>query len=280
MSNALTIISGNGAALTPMQSAVLAEIEADNGGAYDYKPTRIKFPSGGMTVFSIDDTDTLKPPVKAIIAVSQKARAFWPAKDTAGQAPLCASPDGLTGIFDAASEQVQAAAGLAFRHPALDTIDAEAAAGPWECMTCPMAQWGSGKGRGKACKDLRRLIVLVEGWTMPAIMTLPPTSIKAFDTYASAQARTRGAAYFTIWTRIELTQEVNPDGIKFSVAKFSVDKPLSEAELAAVIDVRHQFSELIRSMGIAADDYATEDPEDAAARSFVEAPISNDEMPF
>ena len=125
--NALAVISSNGTALTPMQSAVLAEMEADNGGAYDYMPTRIKFPSGGMMAFSVDDTDTLKPPVKAIIAVSQKARAFWPAKDTAGQAPLCSSPDGVAGAFDPHSEQVAAAAGMAYRHPALDVLDVEQA---------------------------------------------------------------------------------------------------------------------------------------------------------
>ncbi len=280
MSNALAVISGNGAALTPMQAAVLAEMEADNGGAYDYKPTRIKFPSGGMTVFSVDDTDTLKPPVKAIIAVSQKARAFWPAKDTAGQPPLCSSPDGMNGTFDQTSDQVQAAAGLAFRHPALAALDDAQAVGPWNCAECPLNQWGSGNGRGKACKDLRRLIVLVEGWSMPAIMTLPPTSVKAFDTFASAQARTRGSAYFTGWTRIELTQETNPAGIKFSVAKFSVEKPLSEAELAAVIDVRHQFAELVRTLNIGSDDYATEDAETAAARAYTQTPVDDEDIPF
>lgn len=262
MSNALSIISNNGTALTPLQSAVLAELEADNGGAYDYVPTRIKFPSGGMMAFSVDDSDTLKPPVRAIIAVSQKARAFWPAKDTAGQPPLCSSPDGLAGIFDPGSEQVKAALGMSLRHPALGTLDAQAAIGPWECAACPMAQWGSvgGGGRGQACKSLRRLVVLVEGWTMPAIMTLPPTSVKAFDTYASACARTRGGAYFTAWTRIELAQETNGAGIKFSMAKFSADRALTEAELSAVIEVRHQYAELVRSLGIAADDYATDAP--------------------
>lgn len=270
MSNALAVISSNGTALTELENAVLAELDADNGGAYDYQPTRIKFPSGGMMAFSVDDSDTLKPPVKAIIAVSQKARAFWPAKDTAGQPPLCSSPDGVAGMFDTTSDQVAAAAGLAFRHPALDTLDPEQAGGPWQCATCAMAQWGSGNGRGQACKSLRRLIVLVEGWTMPAIMTLPPTSIKAFDTYASACARTRGGAYFTNWTRIELAQESNGAGIKFSVAKFSVEKPLSQAELAAVIDVRHQYAQLIRELGIGGDDYATDTGADAAARNYVQ----------
>jgi len=267
VSNALAVLNSNGTALTELEQAVLAEIDADNGGAYDYIPTRIKFPSGGMMAFSVDDTDTLKPPVTAIIAVAQKSKAFWPAKDTAGQPPLCSSPDGLHGYFDPASEQVKAAAGLAFRHPALDALDPEQAVGPWDCATCPLAQWGSGNGRGKSCKDLRRLIVLVEGWTMPAIMTLPPTSLKAFDVYSSAQARTRGQSYFTAWTRIELAQETNPAGIKFSVAKFSVAKPLSAGELAAVIDVRHQYAELVRKMGIGGDDYAT-DGTDAAARNY------------
>lgn len=265
MSNALTVISNNGAELSPLQAAVLSELEADNGGAYDYIPTRIKFPSGGMMAFSVDDADTLKPPVRAIIAVSQKARAFWPAKDTAGQPPLCASPDGVNGFFDAASEQVKAAAMMTVRHPALDTLDAQQASGPWACATCPMAQWGSGSGRGQACKALRRLIVLVDGWTMPAIMTLPPTSVKAFDVYASACARTRGGAYFTNWTRIELVQEVNPVGIKFSVAKFTPDGPLSEAQLAAVIEVRHQYAELVRTLGIGGDDYAAPEATPAAA---------------
>lgn len=279
MSNALAIIGGNGTALTPMQSAVLAELESDNGGAYDYVPTRIKFPSGGMMAFSVDDADTIKPPVKAIIAVSQKARAFWPAKDTAGQAPLCASPDGLAGTFDPHSKQVPAAAGMDYRHPALDALDIAQAAGPWSCATCPMAQWGSGFGRGQACKSLRRLIVLVEGWSMPAIMTLPPTSVKAFDTYASACARTRGQAYFTAWTSIELVSDTNPAGIKYSLAKFTALRPLTEEELSAVIDVRHQFAELVRTLGVAADDYNTAPTDGQVDAATVPPADDNGEMP-
>ena len=277
-SNSLAVISGAGVALTPMQQAVLAELEADNGGAYDYMPTRIKFPSGGMMAFSVDDTDTLKPPFKAIIAVSQKARAFWPAKDTAGQPPLCSSPDGAQGIFDPNSPQVQAAAAMPMRHPAVDTLSPEQAVGPWACDVCPMAQWGS-NGKGKACKDLRRLIVLVEGWTMPAILTLPPTSVKVFDQFASARARERGQAYFTCYARIELAQETNAAGIKYSVAKFSVDRPLTEAELAAVIDVRHQFAELVRTLNIVADDYATDSVPQSSNEPVIDG-ASVDEPPF
>jgi hypothetical protein len=253
MSSAALAIMSNNTQLTPAQAAVLAEVDADNGGAFDYTPTRIKFPSGGMMAFSIDDTDTLKPPVKAIIAVSQKSRAWWPGKDTQGLPPLCQSADGTAGIFNTEGD-FTAALSFPVQHPGLQR-DAGAL---FQCSTCPLSQWGSNGGKGQACKSLRRLIVLVEGWTMPAIMTLPPTSVKAFDQYASARARERGGAYFTCVTRIELVAETNNAGIKYSAAKFTLERPLTETELNAVIAIRHQYADLVRSLGIEGDDYATD----------------------
>ena len=252
---------GSNATLTPMEEAVLAELEQEEN-AYDYMPTRIKFPSGGMSMFSIDDTDTIKPGFKAIVAVSQKARAFWPYKETMGKPPLCSSPDGVAGTFFVGSDQIQIAQMAYSSHPAIEAINRgdDNIAGPWLCSRCPLSQWESaGNGaRGQACKSLRRLIVLVEGWTMPAIMTLPPTSIRVFDSYASARARAKGQAYFTVWTRIDLVQQVNAAGIKYSVAKFEMDRPLTAMEQDAVIDIRHQYADLVRKLGIESDDYATD----------------------
>ncbi len=252
MTTALTMLGRNKTELTPAEQAVLAELDQDHN-AYDYVPTRIKFPSGGMMAFSIDDTDTLKPPVRAIVAVSQKSRAWWPDKDTQGKPPMCQSPDGVGGIFNSDAD-FTAALNFPIQHPGLEPNSGSL----FPCDKCPLAQWGSGMGKGQACKALRRLIVLVDGWTMPAIMTLPPTSVKAFDQYASARARERGAAYFTAWTRIELTQNTNEAGIKYSVAKFTVDGPLSAAELTTVIGIRHQYADLVRNLGIEGDDYTGE----------------------
>lgn len=260
MTNALTLLSNGKAELTPLQEAILQEMEADAGNAYDYVPTRIKFPSGGMMAFSTNDGDIIKPPFTAIVAVAQKARAFWPDKDTQGLPPLCASPDGSHGMFDtSAKEQVQAALGLPFQHPALSMLDPEAAKGPHACATCAMAQWGSGGGRSMACKSLRRLVLVVEGWSMPAIITLPPTSVKVWDSYASTRARDRGQAYFTCWTKFDLDPATSNAGIKYGILKASVAKPLTEEETRAVIDIRRQYSDLVRSLGIDADDYATAD---------------------
>lgn len=258
--NALAVLSNGKAELTPLQEAILQEMEADAGNAYDYVPTRIKFPSGGMMAFSTNDGDIIKPPFTAIVAVAQKARAFWPDKETQGLPPLCASPDGTHGMFDTeAKEQVQAALHLPAQHPALSMLDPIAAKGPHACATCAMAQWGSGNGRGQACKVLRRLVVVVEGWSMPAIITLPPTSVKVWDSYASARARERGQAYFTAWTKFDLDSAVSSGGTKYGILKASVAKPLTEDETRAVLDIRRQYSDLVRSLGIDADDYATAD---------------------
>lgn len=252
MTNALMTLSGSNE-LTPLQAAILAEMEEEKT-AFDYIPTRIKFPSGGISAFSTNDGDILKPPFSAIVAVSQKARAWWPGKDTQGMPPLCASPDGVAGYFNIADQdQQKVAAAMPVRHPALTMLSG--AEGPHACPSCPLGQWGSGDGRGQACKSLIRLILLVEGWSMPAIMTIPPTSVKPWNAYASARQRERGQAYFTAWTRFELDMATNTAGIKYGIVKLSVAKPLTEAEVMAVMDVRRQYAQLVRSMGITSEDY-------------------------
>jgi len=272
------LVSLSGTALTEYEQAILQEAASDEN-AFDYIPTRLKFPSGGMNVFTANDGEIVKPPFKAIIAVSQKSRAWWPGKDTQGLPPLCSSPDGVNGHFDIEAEaQIEIALGLQVRHPALRAMTHRYT---WACAECPLTAWGSGSGRGQACKALRRLIVLVEGWTMPAIMTVPPTSVKVLDGYASARARTKGQAYFTAWTRFGLEQQTNSAGIKYAVLKLEVDRALTEAEVANVISIRHQFASWVRELGIDSEDYDTgEHRGDVAADAYADMPTADEVAPF
>ena len=149
--------------------------------------------------------------------------------------------------------QIEAARRQVMTHRGLDYIGDPARAS-WECGKCSLSLWGSGDGRGQACKTLRRLLVLVDGWTMPALLTLPPTSVKTFDQYASAQA-SRGGAYFSIRTRFEVEQKRNPAGVTFSAIKLTAAGDLDDDDLAAVLALRAQYAELVRSMEIAGDEY-------------------------
>lgn len=136
----------------------------------------------------------------------------------------------------------------------LRTADAER--GPYACNRCPLAQWGTASGRGQACKSLRRLLIWVDGWTMPAILTLPPTSTKAFDEFASART-SKGKAYFACRVEFSLEQKQNGNGIKFAAVKLTRIDELATADLSVVLSMRAQFTELVRSMEITAAEYET-----------------------
>ncbi|MEZ4617735.1 MAG: hypothetical protein R2867_19795 [Caldilineaceae bacterium] len=205
------------------------------------------------------DGDTIKPGFEAIVAVSQMARAYWPTKNASNVPPLCSSPDGAVGwlMLSAEKEQLKAAASVPIRHPGLLNLDA-GHTGPFECDRCPLSGWGTALdgGRGQACKTLRRLLLLVDGWTTPAVMTLPPTSCKVWDLYASSRARTPGQAYFTVRTRFDLERKTNAGGTAYSVVKLSPTVGLTDEETAAVLAVRAQYAELVRSLDIEASEFA------------------------
>lgn len=221
--------------------------------AFDFLPTRIEMPSGGLKVFTLSDGDTLQP-FTGVIAVSQKARAYWPDKETQGLPPLCSSPDGVGGWFNEQPDdsQIKAAKQAPYPHIALDYIYQDR--GPHACERCPLSAWGSGEGRGQACKTLRRLLVLVDSWSMPALLTLPPTSVKVFDQYASGRA-SKGSAYFAVRSKFELEQKKTAQGITYSTVKLSYVEDLPDDQLGEVMAIRGRFADLVRSMDIVADEY-------------------------
>lgn len=52
------------------------------------------------------------------------------------------------------------------------------------CAECPMAEWGSGKNGGKACKNRRKLAVVLASDDAPDdiyLLSVSPTAVKAFD---------------------------------------------------------------------------------------------------
>ncbi|MBK8772611.1 MAG: hypothetical protein IPM06_19600 [Rhizobiales bacterium] len=258
-----TSLMTQGAKLTETQLAVLAEMDSEGNSWGDFIPDRIKFGSGGLMAFQTGDGQVMPSPIKAVVIVAQRCRAFWPSKDTAGMPPLCASADGFAGTFDIGSAQVKDALTLEHRHPALSTVDPDAAVGPWDCASCPLAQYGSGANGAQACKSLRRLVILPEGWSAPALLTLPPTSVKVWDAFASGR-KSRQRAYFDGYAFLGLTQDTNKSGIKYAKLTVGAGDALTEAQLADVIVARHQYAELVRSMGLVADDYDTSPVVDGA----------------
>lgn len=253
MTNALAVLNSS-TELTELELMIQEEAALDEQ-AFDFVAGRIKMPSGGAAFF-----DVAGEPMKtftAIAVVSQKARAWWPGEGT-GAPPLCSSSDGLMGTLSPEPQDGQLADADTFptQHPKL--ADGEIDTSPTICASCPLAQYGSAaKGRGQACKSLVRMVVLIDGYTMPLLMTLPPTSIKPWNVYASGLAQ-RKSAYFAVKTKFGLETKTNGGGIDYAVVTFSGESEISDKDtLAAVLDVRRQFADQIKDMGIDAEEYET-----------------------
>ena len=264
MSTAITALQRNGAQLSELEELILQEAAGD-GAAYDPIPTKLTIAPGGINQYVTSDGETLKS-FTAIVAISQKARAYWSEKGT-GQPPLCSSSDGARGVFSGAptTEQLRAALTAKEPHWALKLMDAGAPLPDlYECIACPLSRWGSvhqggASGKSQACKTLRRLVLLVDGWTQPALLTLPPTSVKGWDAYCSSLSRQR-SAYFAVRTKFELKSDKSVNGDPYSMALVTMAEKLTDkAEIQAVISIRREFEALVRSMPIQSTEYDVTD---------------------
>lgn len=262
--------------LTELEAAIL-EAASEEQDAYDLIPTRVKISPGGSNIYVTEDGESFRD-FTAIVAVSQKARAYWPERGT-GKPPMCSSPDGRRGYIraDFDDKQGQAALQAHWPHPVLPLLDAEAELPDhFDCGKCPLSKFGSahqnGQSRGQACKALRRLVVLVDGWAQPAMITLPPTSIKPWDTYASALARSK-SAYFAVRTKFSLSAAEAAGGEPYSVASFQIAEALEQEALSLVLQVRQEYAEFVRAMEIAPDEYETVPPSDGGDDSDEDIPF-------
>lgn len=81
------------------------------------------------------------------------------------------------------------------------------------CRQCEWNQWGTGKGRGKACKEAKKLAVLVLGQEPKAWrFTVPATSLRAIGGFTRALTTVKvdgmGALPIDVVTRISISKDV------------------------------------------------------------------------
>ncbi len=175
--------------------------------------------------------------------------------------PLCSSSDYVNGnLIDADWDNAPESA---------KALKAKISEGALVCSEshCPLNKWGSielmGKeGRGKACAELRRLCIWKPGWNIPVIMSIPTSSIKAWDEYGSALAIGNLKPHY-VTTKMTLEEKSFP-GVTYAVVKFKLMETITPAitdELLAKVNIRGQEQTLIKSLvGIFKDrELTTED---------------------
>jgi hypothetical protein len=108
------------------------------------------------------------------------------------------------------------------------------------CTSCPNNQFGS-KGKGKACKNTRLLALMpataLEDSDEEAplwIMSIPPTSLKAFDSYVQTLASRHKTVPIGVITKVYLDSSN-----AFASPRFSVVRPLTGDEFPVFMERRN-----------------------------------------
>lgn len=99
---------------------------------------------------------------------------------------------------------------------------------------------------------------LVDGFAMPAIFNLPPTSIRAWDSFASGLAARR-SAYFAVKCKFELDSAKAAGGETYNVVKVSFAGALDVAQVGMIGEIRRQYKEFVAGMAIDSAEYETAD---------------------
>lgn len=234
---------------------LLSASREEDDQPFEFIPPKMKISPGDHPKFVLDSGESFRN-LSGIVAISQVVRGWWPTKELSKMPPLCSSHDGAHGYFSDLNDkaQMEDASKCLIPHPAIPLLQeppTEEFPEFFECKGCPMNQWATapGGGRGKACRERRRLLLVLDGFQSPVIFSLPPTSVRQFDMMASG-LKSQGVDYFAVRTNIELMRQQS-NGNTYGVATFSITGAIDSMEQAqAVVSIRQQYAELIRTMPV------------------------------
>lgn len=126
------------------------------------------------------------------------------------------------------------------------------------CITCKLNKFGSKVGdngeitRGKACKNGRRVHIILDGQNIPFRLAIPSTSLRAWDDYMVLLAG-KQIPYPAVVTRITLEKADNKDGIRYSRCVFELVNPIEDvAILKEIGGLRLKFRGAMRHQDITA----------------------------
>jgi len=151
-----------------------------------------------------------------------------------------------------------------------------------DCATCKLNKPGSGNDTewGRACKNMKRLHILMDGYELPRRLTLPPTSIKPADNFFSGLLD-RKMPYTAFKVKFSLIEGKSSTGIAYSkiqlatIDQISIEKYL---EIKAFLE-NHLAS--IRGQEILTEEYISEENKESERMvNEVLEPEEDDSLPF
>jgi hypothetical protein len=186
---------------------------------------QIKIPIGGVTSFEFpgetpEQTETVKE-FSAVILYHHPMRAYYKEKYTGGNNPPdCGSMDGATGMGEPGGV----------------------------CEHCVYDQFGTGENGAKACKERRRLYLLLDGEIFPMILSLPTGSLRDFSRYLM-RVLPKYQASNAVLTHFSLVKATNKGGIVYTKVAFRMERALTAEELAVIEPISERAKAISKTVG-------------------------------
>jgi hypothetical protein len=121
------------------------------------------------------------------------------------------------------------------------------------CHDCPQNAFGS-DGRGKSCKNLKQIYIVMPGELIPNVLTVPPTNLKAVDLYVGSLS-SKKIPYQLIETNFGLKITKNKDGIEYSELILTNERQIQDMPTALNIKAqRDQWTPMMRKMTVTSAD--------------------------
>ena len=217
----------------------------------------VKLPSGGGLSFEIAGDDPDNPEVTqdltGIIVHQHDFNAYWKDPYTGGSVmPDCSSMDGRHGVVTETGEICS-------------------------CAECEFNQFGSDQngGKGKACKNGKRVYLLREGEMFPLILSIPPTSVTPFRDYLAKRIVLKGKRPYEVVTKFKLTREKNDNGIAYSKLTCALVGELTADQKAQLKDTVTLIKGLAANIKL--------NPEESVQQTGYHNPLdipNDDDLPF
>jgi hypothetical protein len=206
--------------IDPAEVGRIINENAGNAGIDAFMLEMIKVPSGGGTYFMIPDLAGKEVPtetVEGIVIFFNDVRSYWEKsiEDGGGKVPpQCSSVDLQTGQGNPGGD----------------------------CAKCPLNGFGSDLkgGRGKACTERRLLFLLRPGEALPAVVSVPPTSLAPVRQFFLRLGSKR-VSYYALVMQISLKKEKNAGGVEYAEMVFKVKAQLKGDDLKAVEQFRQNL---------------------------------------
>ena len=143
------------------------------------------------------------------------------------------------------------------------------------CINCPMNEFESApEGKGKACKNTIRMLILLDNEYIPVILTAPPTSIShkgSLMKWMNVTTNQVGKAYTEFNPKIKTPKGAPITDRLYAHVKFTLDKIKYSGKVVSVIHAETVDVLLPNAEGISTFKYIKSIKDDAVAAYKAEA---------